>query len=371
MTGFSRRARLAAVVGLLALALTCIAGLASTAMASTAANPNPQKVYPSVIYGKSDKGAPVKADVYSPQSANGPVLVVIIVHGGGWDTGDKAGESAYAGAMASEGFVTVNVNYTLSSSTSPGYPDQVQEVQQAIKWTIAHASQYGGDPSRVALVGFSAGAYLIAMAGQLDSTLPGHPIKAIVTLSAPFDFTLVQQMLQQRVAMCGYATSCPQDKQDPPQDTLAAFATMYDFLGCPSGNCSNSLLKSASPVSHVSLSSPPFLIFNSSDELIPHNQATTMASALQAAGVPEQVVIVPGSQHGEAYLPEVDGTILKYLGERLGLPGLKPPANNTPAGSSSTVKVLVVCCVVVVAGSLAVTGYGAAGPTAHRIPVQL
>ena len=82
-----------------------------------------------------------------------------------------------------------------------------------------------------------------------------------------------------------------------------------------------------------------------------------MASALQAAGVPEQVVIVPGSQHGEAYLPEVDGTILKYLGERLGLPGLKPPANNTPAGSSSTVKVLVICSVVVVA----------AKPRGHRL----
>lgn len=93
-----------------------------------------------------------------------------------------------------------------------------------------------------------------------------------------------------------------------------------------------------------------------------------MASALQAAGVPEQVVIVPGSQHGEAYLPEVDGTIVKYLGERLGLPGLRPPANNTPAGSSSTVKVLVVCCVVVVAGSLAVIGYAQRRrrPTGYR-----
>jgi acetyl esterase/lipase len=195
------------------------------------------------------------------------------------------------------------------------------------------------------------------MAGLLDSSLPGHPIKAVVTLSAPFDFTVIQSMLRQRVADCGYSPSCPQDKQDPPQDTLAAFATMYDFLGCPTGNCSSQLLRAASPVTHVTASAPPFLIFNSSDELIPGSQATDMAAALKAARVPEQVVIVPGSQHGEAYLPQVDGTILNYLGDRLGLSGLGHATNTAPGGSSGTLTILVVLCLVVVAGSVVVIAF--------------
>lgn len=356
MTVLNKLTRRAAVAAGMVAALTLSStALASAAMASPPSNPNPQQVHPSLTYGKSDKGAPVKADVYSPTGVTGLRPVLIIVHGGGWSTGDKQGEAPFAAAMASEGFVTVNVNYTLSSPTSPGYPDQVQEIQQAIKWTIAHARQYGGDPSRIGMVGFSAGAYLSAMAALLDSNLPGHPIKAVVTLSAPFDFMTIQTMLEQRVSMCGYAPSCPQDKQDPPQDTLSAFRTMYDFLGCPTGKCSSKLLSEASPISHVTAGAPPFLIFNSSDELIPQSQATDMAAALKHAGVSEQVHIIPGNRHGEAYLPDVNGTILTYLGSRLGLPGLQQAAPSTrAAGSSSDMTLLVICCVVVVAGSLVV-----------------
>lgn len=357
MTGLGRLARQATAVAGLAAVIAASASLGSQAVAGTVPNPNPDQVHPSVTYGKSDNGAPVKADIYSPTSETKPEPILIIAHGGGWNSGDKQGEAPYAASMASEGFVTVNVNYTLSSPKAPGYPNQVKEIQQAITWTIAHARQYGGDPNQIALVGFSAGGYLSAMAALLDSNLPGHPIKAVITLSAPFDFPVIQSMLRQRVAVCGYSPSCPQDKQDPPQDTLSAFATMYDFLGCPTGNCSSQLLRAASPVTHVTTSAPAFLMFNSSNELIPSSQATDMASVLQAAKVPEQVVIVPGSQHGEAYLPEVDGTVLKYLGERLGLPGLEHATNTTPGGSSGSLTILVVLCLVVVAGSVGVIAF--------------
>jgi len=312
------------------------------------------RTHQNLVYGQSAHGSALTANVESPVGDAKQAPVVIVVHGGGWNSGDKKDEVPYAEAMTSEGFVTVNVNYTLSSAEAPGYPDQIQEIQQAITWTIAHARQYGGDPNQIVLVGFSAGAYLSAMAALRDSNLPGHPIKAVVTLSAPFDFPVVQAMLRQRVAMCGYSPSCPQDKQDPPQDTLAAFATMYDFLGCPTGNCSSQLLRAASPVTHVTTSAPPFLIFNSSDELIPSSQATDMADALKAAGVPEQVVIVPGSQHGEAYLPEVDGTILNYLDQRVGLPPSSLPASGTQPGSSGAMTALIICCAVLIAASLSV-----------------
>ncbi len=345
MIAFSRcvfRAGLA--VGLLAAVSLPFASLASAAS-------NPDQLHANIEYGKSPKGVPLRADIYTPTGEDGHAPVVIIVHGGGFNSGDKQGESQYSASMASNGFVAVNVNYTLSTPSASGYPQQVHEIQNAISWTIAHASEYGGDPHRIALVGFSAGGYLAAMASLLDSDLPGRPIKAVVTLSAPLDLPALDQLLRERVAACGYQTSCPQMPQAP---QLSAFGTLFDFLGCPTGNCSSELIQGASPSSHVTGGAPAFLMFNSSDELIPRSQATDMGDALRSARVPEQVVIVPGSQHGETYLPDVDGNILTFLDGQLGVSQQGQTPISAPTGSSGTPTVLVVCCAVVAAGGLGV-----------------
>jgi len=343
--------RAGVVAGLLAVVSACSAGHASASATPTPA-PAPARTHLNVVYGQSAQGLPVTADLFSPTAAKGPAPVVIVIHGGSWDTGDKQATDPYAQALASTGFVTVSVNYTLSTPAHPGYPEQVQEIQRAIQWSIANASRYGGDPHRLALVGFSAGAYLAAQAGLLDSGLPGRPIKAVVTLSAPLDFVSIDKMIRARVAVCGYRPSCPQQPQDP---APSAFATLFNFLGCPTGHCSSQLLREASPSNHVTAQAPAFQIFNSSDELIPRSQATEMGDLLRSAGVPEQVTIIPGSQHGEAYLPTVSPAISKFLGHQLGLPqvALVTPSG-TPASPYGTPTVLIVCCALVAAGSLGV-----------------
>lgn len=360
MIAFSRCAfRAWVVAGLLAVVSACSAG------AATAASTVPVRAHQNVVYGQSTQGLPVTADIFSPTADKRPAPVVIVIHGGAWDTGDKQGTDPYAEALASTGFLTLSVNYTLSTPSHPGYPDQVQEIQRAIQWSIANASRYGGDPQRIALVGFSAGAYLAAQAGLLDSGLPGRPIKAVVTLSAPLDFVSIDQLIRARVAVCGYRPTCSQLPQDP---APSAFATLFDFLGCPTGHCSAQMLKQASPSSHVTAKAPAFQIFNSSDELIPQSQATEMGNVLRAAGVPEQVTIIPGSQHGETYLPTVSPAISKFLGQELGLPQVALAApSSTAARSSGAMTILLVCCALVVVGSLGVillairrrtTGYG-------------
>lgn len=333
----------------LAAGLLAVISAGSACAASAAANPD--QVHPNVVYGTSPAKAPLRADVYTPAARTGPAPVLVIVHGGGFDSGDKAGESQYSAAMASVGFVTVNVNYTLSTPGSAGYPDQVREIRQAIGWTIAHAGEYGGDPHRLALVGFSAGGYLAAMGGLLDSGLPGRPIKAVVTLSAPLDLPAIVRLLHARVAACGYRTSCPQLPLAP---RLSAFGTLFDFLGCPQGNCSDALVHDASPSSHVTAAAPDFLIYNSTDELMPRGQATDMGNALRAAGVPAQVVIVPGSEHGEGYLPEVAGNIEKYLAAKLGIQVSRLVVIHAPSSSARSAgfpALLVACCALAAAGS--------------------
>jgi acetyl esterase/lipase len=310
-----------------------------------------------VVYGRSSQGSHLAGDVYIPAAETKPAPVVIIVHGGGFTSGGRQTEAPYAQALAAVGFVTFNVDYSLVSPGSRGYPRQVQEIQHAIQWTAGHASQFGGDPHRLALVGFSAGAYLSAMAGLLESGLPGRPVKAVVTLSAPLDLPPLYQLLRARLTACGTQTSCPRIPQAPP---LSAFGTLFDFLGCPAGKCSEQLLHTASPSSHVTATAPAFLILNSANEVVPQSQATDMGSLLRDAGVPERVVIVPGNGHGAAILPVVSLAIAKFLGRQLGLPGVgNPPlaSYSTPRlpSSGSGLTALVAGCGIAATGGLVLT----------------
>lgn len=333
------------------MAAGLMAAVSAPSAACASAGLAPDRVYPNVVYGKAAGGSPLTADVYAPAARAKPAPVVIMIHGGGFDTGDKTELTPYAEAMAAEGFVIVNVNYTLSTPGSGGYPRQVQEIQGAIRWSTSHARQYGGDPARLALVGFSAGGYLAAMAGLRESGLKGRPVKAVVTLSAPLDLPALEQIFRARISACGYRSSCPQ-LPDAPQPS--SFGTLFDFLGCPKGNCPAALIRDASPRSQVSAADPAFLIFNSADELIPSSQATDMGSALRADRVPEQVVIIPGSQHGEAYLPEVSASILQFLDGKLGVTQAERIAYDMPPPASRSSAALVACCAVVAAGSAGV-----------------
>jgi acetyl esterase/lipase len=336
-------------VGVAALLLVVATACGVFSKGSAAAAAAPDSSHLNVVYAQGPGGTPLTADVYSPEGTSGPAPTLIIAHGGAFTTGSKESETPYAESMASEGFVVVNVNYTLDKPGAGGYPEVVQEIQHAITWTIANAAKYGGDPDRIGLVGFSAGGYLVAQAGLLESGLPGHPVKAVVTLSAPLALPAVITLLKNRVAACGYATSCP---ADPTAPSLSAFETLLDFFGCGNGDCSSSLISGASPTSHVAAGDPAFEIFNSSNELMPSSQATDMASQLHAAGDSASVVIVPGSAHGEAYLSQVNGTILTFLQEKLGATPTTPRSVSGSGGQSDTQLVLVILCAVVVVGCL-------------------
>jgi acetyl esterase/lipase len=104
-------------------------------------------------------------DVYTFDDAcDAPV--VVWVHGGGYRTGDKANNVRDKVLLAREhGWVLVSVNYRLTRPGEPGsaqFPDHYDDVAAAFAWVHDHASEYGGDPSRLALLGHSAGADIVA-----------------------------------------------------------------------------------------------------------------------------------------------------------------------------------------------------------------
>lgn len=110
-------------------------------------------------------------DVYHAAGATDRRPVVVYVHGGGWSTGDKRNQIADKVALfRGEDYVFVSVNYRLSPvAVGPDYtnrikfPDHNVDVADAIGWVVDNIADYGGDPGRVALLGHSAGAHLVAL----------------------------------------------------------------------------------------------------------------------------------------------------------------------------------------------------------------
>lgn len=126
----------------------------------------------------------LQCDIYhyiSPTAR--PVLITL--HGGGWDSGDKADlhYARLAVSFADQGFAVFNANYTLTG----GAPQQpIDDVLALVAWVRTNAATYSGDGTRVAIVGISAGAHLGVMAGITGVTGTTRP-NAVVGWSIPSD----------------------------------------------------------------------------------------------------------------------------------------------------------------------------------------
>lgn len=99
-------------------------------------------------------------DVYAP-AAGKNLPVVIWIHGGGWQTGDKKDVGHKPQAFYDKGFVFASVNYRLLPEVKIN--QMAQDVAKAIRWVHDHAKEFSGDPDTMIVMGHSAGAQLAAL----------------------------------------------------------------------------------------------------------------------------------------------------------------------------------------------------------------
>jgi len=134
-----------------------------------------------------------KLDVYAPRHTPGQaaVPVAIFFFGGSWDTGRRQDYNWVGQALAAKGFLALVPDYGLYPTTR--YPDFLNDGALAVRWAEQHAAEYGADPTRIVLVGHSAGAYNAAMIALDPRYLASagadrKHIKALAGLSGPYDF---------------------------------------------------------------------------------------------------------------------------------------------------------------------------------------
>jgi len=105
--------------------------------------------------------------------------VVIFIHGGYWNEGNKDMYGFLGRDFAKKGILTVIPNYTLSPEGN--YNTMAEEVAAAIKWTHENISKYNGNPDKIFLMGHSAGGHLIALVGTNPKYLENtEMIKGII-----------------------------------------------------------------------------------------------------------------------------------------------------------------------------------------------
>jgi acetyl esterase len=261
-----------------------------------------------VVYRTVD-GEKLSLDAYVPATGPKRRPAIVLIHGGGWQNGDKSIFSTQGRTLAQLGYAAFSVNYRLAPRHP--YPAAVDDVQAAVRWLRAPAQvkAYGLDPKRVGAIGASAGGHLVGMLATTGdgSRTTGARIKAAVSWSGVYDFSLFDAIPLRAVPAVG--------------------GLVLNFLGCQPGEPDCATIEgAASPVSHVDATDAPMLLAHSDHEFVPLNQATGMDDALRQAGVAEQLVVLPGTRHANAYSADIWPQTVAFLELHVGKP---PPTTGT------------------------------------------
>ena len=124
-------------------------------------------------------------DVYLPDGTAQARPIMIYVHGGSWQNGDKRNVGAKAQSFNANGFVLVSTNYRLSPQVQ--FPTHAQDLGAAIAYVKSMATSVGGDPTQIYLMGHSAGAHLVSLVATDPRYLAAHgmhprEINAVISL---------------------------------------------------------------------------------------------------------------------------------------------------------------------------------------------
>jgi acetyl esterase/lipase len=231
-----------------------------------------------VVY-RSLEGMDLKLDLYVSRPN---ARLVVWVHGGGWQAGNKANPPGQA-YLLEKGFTVASVQYRLSHQAK--WPAQLEDCEAAILWLRENAKRYGYNASKVGAYGSSAGGHLVAMLGTRSQGKARADV--VVDLFGPTDFLKMN---------------------DRPGgiDHLAADSPESKLLGAPIETVPEKV-KDASPLRWVTQDAAPMLIIHGDrDPLVLIEQSYLLRDALARVKVPHELEIVEGGGHGGKgfYTPE-------------------------------------------------------------------
>ena len=246
-------------------------------------------------YGEAG-GEKLLLDTHVPDG-EGKFPVAIIVHGGGWSGGDKETDIVPLFAPVATNFTWFTINYRLAPANR--WPACFDDVQTAIRWVKQHAAEFKGDSNRIALLGYSAGGQLAALAAM--SAKKDARVQAVVGFAPPTDLVADAHR----------------------RGGLDKWSSMTNLLGRDrlDGRTLN-LLGKISPINHVRPGLPPFLLIQGdTDKTVAYDLTLAFQARLKAAGVLCDLITLTNAQHRTAnwdkIAPGFQTKMMAWLGEKL------------------------------------------------------
>ena len=221
----------------------------------------------------SAEGLPLAAIRYGEATPGKPRPLVVAIHGGGWHGGSIDEGASCHRYLAAHGYLVYAIDYRFVPNTR--FPGQLHDMQVALSWIAAHAAESGGDPTRIVLMGRSAGAQLALLAAYAGQN---HSIRAVVSWYGPTDLA------------SGY-------RKPPRPDPLDVRTLIGDYLGGGPDD-EQALYQQASPISYATHPLPPtLLIAAGSDQGVRINFQRQMRDRLVTTGTTVALLELPWAEH--------------------------------------------------------------------------
>jgi acetyl esterase/lipase len=221
-----------------------------------------------------------KMDLYLPPVKNTPTPVVINIHGGGWNKGNKESQTGFSGFFK-RGYAVANIGYRLTGVATA--PAAVEDTRCALIYLISNAKRLNIDINKIVIMGGSAGGHLALMGGLLendhrfDTNCNGTENIKVAAIIDKYGITDVWDWSYGTIKTSKSATSW-----------LGAKAKDQDFA------------RSVSPLYQVKKTSPPvFIVHGDADPIVPYQHAVDLKAKLDELGVKNEFITVKGGLHGK------------------------------------------------------------------------
>jgi acetyl esterase/lipase len=272
-------------------------------------------------YLKGD-GYVSKLDLYRPRITTARLPVILKIHGGGLQGGDKSWHPQAIQAFVHAGYAVAAINYRMHPDYC--FPAMVEDSKAAVRWLRGNADKYSLDAAHIGVTGDSAGGYLAGMLGTLDADL----------FNNVGEFRDQSPRVQAAVPWFGAFALLPRSGLE-----WTGWGSK-DWVIAPTRDAAPDLYRLASPIEHLSADDPPMLLFHGDhDVIIPISQSQVFLAEAKRKGVQAELVISINGDHqfrkpkGEQFVnvtpnPDVTAVIAQTI--RFFDAHLKPAAKNNP-----------------------------------------
>ncbi|MBW8781710.1 MAG: alpha/beta hydrolase [Verrucomicrobia bacterium] len=216
-------------------------------------------------------------DFYPALSRDGPAPCVVVIHGGGWDNGDRTQLAGMNHWLARRGYAVAAVSYRLAPDHI--WPAQADDIEAALAYLKQNVRELGLDPMRFVLLGRSAG-------GQLSTAVAygrrDPAVRGVVALYAPQDQVFAWRFSRE-------------------DDLLGAARLLRQYLGGTPEIASEAYTTASAYHIATSSAPPTLLIHGQNDALVWHKQSERLHAKLNELRVPNALVSLPWATHAFDY----------------------------------------------------------------------